>query len=116
MKPKNPNSKRILCTCRGGNSRSVGMAYTLKYCHGHDALACGFEGNDKKTLIMLCEWAEYIIVMRDAFKVNIPTEFWHKTFICDVGHDTYFNIDNGLVKQCLEFVSQNNKFEFGQTL
>jgi hypothetical protein len=104
MKPKNKASKRVLCTCRGGNSRSVGMAYALKYFFGHDAIACGVEGNDPETVTMLCNWAQIIICMRPEFKEKIPSEFWHKTFVCDVGYDRYFQPHPDLIEQCSAFI------------
>ena len=107
MKPENGNSKKVLCVCRGGNSRSVGLAYTLKYCFGHDALACGVEGNDSETVEMLCNWAEYIICMRPEFKEKIPSKFWHKTEVLDVGYDRYFNPHPDLIEQCSKFIGEH---------
>ncbi len=108
MKTINKLSKKVLCCCRGGNSRSVGMAYTLKYCGwGHDALACGVEGNDPETVEMLCNWAEIIICMTPEFKNKINPKYYYKTYICDVGFDRYFNPSPDLIDQCSKFVSEH---------
>lgn len=104
MKPINKNSKKVLCVCSGGNSRSVGLAFLLKYSYGHDALACGVEGNDSETVEMLCEWAEYIICMFPEAKKKINSKFHQKVAICDVGYDRYFNPSPDLIEQCNNFV------------
>ena len=103
-KPLNTNSKRVLCVCRGGNSRSVGLAYILKYCWGHDALACGVEGNDPNTIRMLCEWADHIICMRPEFKEKIPLKYHGKIEVLDVGSDRYFQPHPDLLDQAMKFV------------
>lgn len=113
MKPENTNSRKVLCVCRGGNSRSVGMAYTLKYCWGHDAIAVGVEGNEPDTLAMLCDWAEHIICMRPEFKEKIPFKHWHKTEVCDVGFDRYFQPHPDLIEQCSRYVGSHRVLDKG---
>jgi predicted protein tyrosine phosphatase len=80
---------KILTMCAGGNVRSVGLKYLLKYKYGHDALACGQDANPPETREMLCKWADYIIVMTENYFKEIPTEYHNKTLIYEVGPDTY---------------------------
>ena len=83
------------------------MAYVLKYCYGHDALAAGVEGNEKHTLRMLCEWAQVIICMRPEFKIGIPAKYHRKVRCLDVGRDVYFNPHPELVQQAAAFIEQH---------
>lgn len=103
-KPFNEQSKRILCICRGGSSRSVGIRNVLAWMHGHDALAAGFEGNTPETLEMLFKWAEIIVCARDKFLKEIPEPYQHKVRICEVGRDVYFNPNPDLYDKCKSWV------------
>ncbi len=82
---------KVLTICQGGNSRSAGCGYLLKYKYGMDALACGWEGNSVETLRMLCEWAEAVIVMQEQFRQYVPKEFHDKLYVVDVGPDVWCN-------------------------
>ena len=89
---------RVLCVCQGGNCRSVHLAYLLKYQYHMDALACGYEGNTTKTLVMLANWAEKIVVLEAHMRANIPLEFQQKVTVLDVGKDRFFNPNTELIE------------------
>jgi predicted protein tyrosine phosphatase len=82
---------KIVTICQGGNSRSVGCGYLLKYKYGCDTLACGWEGNTPETLRMLCEWADFVIIMQEEFRKYVPEEFHGKLQVVDVGPDIWCN-------------------------
>lgn len=82
---------KVLCMCQGGNSRSVGCAFLLKYTYGIDALSCSWEKNSAETLDMLFGWADHIIVMEEHFQKYIPRDFKDKLIIVDVGPDIWCN-------------------------
>lgn len=107
-KPLNFQSKKILCLCRGGCSRSVGLSNYLKYGHGHDAIAAGFEGNSAETLNMLFNWAEIIVVMREFFQKYIPDKYKSKIRFIEVGEDTYFEPNESLYGKCADWVSSQD--------
>ena len=46
---------KVFCLCAGGVSRSVGLAFVLKYHYGHDAIAGSYEKNSPETIDMLCQ-------------------------------------------------------------
>lgn len=79
---------KFLCICENGNNRSVFMAYRLKR-HGHEALAAGWRNASPETLIMLCRWADRIVVMQQGFELRIPQQFRNKAVILDVGPDRW---------------------------
>lgn len=93
---------KILAICRGGNCRSVALAYLCRYEFGHDAIAYGWEKGDSSTLSMLCTWADFIVVMQKEFVCFVPKEFGKKIRICDVGEDRWCNSFNpellGIIK------------------
>src|ERR1019366_616161 len=80
---------KILTMCQGGNVRSAALAWRLRYLHGHDPIACGWERNTPETIKMLCEWADMVVVMQTKFSQYIPMEFHHKLHVCDVGDDIW---------------------------
>ena len=82
---------KVVCMCQGGNSRSAGCGFILKYEYGMDALACGWEGNTPETLEMLFNWAEAIIIMEAKFVSYVPDQYRSKVFVVDVGPDRWFN-------------------------
>ena len=84
-------ASKVLTMCQGGNSRSVGCAYLLKYEYGFDALACGWEKNSSETITMLCKWADWIMVMEPQFKDYVPVQYHGKIAVVDVGPDRWFN-------------------------
>jgi predicted protein tyrosine phosphatase len=79
---------KILTICRGGQVRSVAAKFALTQ-YGHDVLAIGWQNNSKETLNMLCEWADYIVVMKDEFCKEIPDKFEHKMICYHVGPDRF---------------------------
>lgn len=82
---------RILTICQGGHVRSVAAKYLLRYKYGHDVIACGWEGNTDETRDMLCQWAEYIVIMQGEFKKYIDPMYHGKLFAYDVGRDRFGN-------------------------
>lgn len=86
--------------CQGGNSRSVAMAYLLKYFYNIDAIACSWEKNSPETLKMLFEWADNILIMQGNFEQYIPEEYKSKIRVTDVGPDIWFSIRKDLVQLC----------------
>jgi predicted protein tyrosine phosphatase len=82
---------KVLCMCQGGNSRSVALAFLMKYRYGEDALACSWEKNSPETLKMLFEWADRIFVMQDIFRQYVPIEYHEKLYVVDVGVDVWAN-------------------------
>ena len=82
---------KILCVCVGGNCRSATLAYMLKYHYGHDALACGIEGNTQETVTMLAEWADRIIAVEPEIKEALSAHVHSKVTVWDVGPDRWFN-------------------------
>ena len=81
--------------CAGANVRSVGLKYLLKYKYGHEALACGQDANSVETIDMLCQWADYVVVMSDEYLKFIPEKYHlndrgeQKLFCYEVGPDRY---------------------------
>ncbi len=88
---------KVVTVCQGGQVRSVGLKYVLRYTYGHDVLACGWEGNTAETREMLFKWADYIVIMEPHFEQYIPEEHKvksdgsRKLFCYDVGADNYHN-------------------------
>lgn len=96
MARKRRTKQRILCVCKGGNVRSVHLAFLLKYKYGKDALAVGHEGNTRETLAMLCQWADLIILTEPYMRRFIPQEFHAKTGLMNVGPDRWASLHNEL--------------------
>jgi hypothetical protein len=82
---------KYLCICQGGNSRSVAMAYVLKYALDGDALSCSAEKNTSETIKMLGEWADKIIIMQPGFIGVVPLELRDKVLCVNVGPDVWCN-------------------------
>lgn len=104
-KPYNPNSKNIVCLCRGGCSRSVGLSNTLKYGNGHNSVPIGFEGNSVELQNLLFEWAEIILVVREEFREKVPERYRDKVRHIELGKDVYFNPNPDLYNKCAEWVA-----------
>lgn len=103
------NRQKILCLCQGGNSRSVHLAYLLKYRYGADALACGWEGNSHDTVEMLCAWADFIIIVQEFMREKILIEHQHKVHVFDVGIDRFFRPNMELLELFDGMILQNIK-------
>lgn len=106
---------KILTVCEGGTVRSVGLArYLKKVCDpGHDALAASWRRNTRDTMIMLCEWAELIIIVEPQDRVQLPVRYRadgaaaDKVKVCDVGRDRYLNpFHRDLQQLCAAFVKK----------
>lgn len=82
-------ARKILTICQGGNVRSVGLAYLLKYKYNLDAIACSAEKNSTDTLLLLCEWADLICPMQPEFSSVVPKQFENKIRVIDVGPDRF---------------------------
>lgn len=75
--------------CAGGNVRSVGLRYLLRYKYGHEVLACGQDANNPDTIKMLCGWTDYIIVVTQDYLKFVPEEYHNKTFVYEIGEDRF---------------------------
>lgn len=81
---------KILCVCRYGHSRSVGLARVL-HAHGYEAAAVGWF-TAPAALAVLSAWADVIAVMDRAFAEKVPEAYRHKvTDHFHVGHDVWVN-------------------------
>ena len=93
---------KVLCMCAGAVSRSVGLAYLLKYRYGHDALAVSHEKNTVETIDMLSNWADRIIVVQPHYAKHIPEKYHSKLGVYDVGLDRWVNALHPELHQVLE--------------
>jgi hypothetical protein len=85
---------KILTICSAGACRSVAMAHVLKGDYGHDAVPVGRDANSQKTLDMLSEWADKIIVMQPKYAIGTLKASLHKLIpaeLTDVGPDVWRN-------------------------
>ena len=98
---------KFTCVCQGGNVRSVGLAYALKYGHKQDALAVSWQANDKKTQAMLYKWADYIVVMQAIFIQYIPKRYLAKVRVVDVGEDRYGSAFHPELQNYLKAVTED---------
>jgi len=97
--------RSVVCLCKNGNSRSVGMAYILKDCLGANAVALGVRANSADIVSRLCEWASVVILMDARLRDRVPSEAEGKLLVCDVGSDTCFRgISERLASQCVVFL------------
>ncbi len=80
---------KILTMCAGGNVRSVGLKYLLKYKYGHEALSCGQDANSSETIEMLSNWADYVIVLAGEYIKFVPKSFKGTVLLYDVGSDRF---------------------------
>jgi hypothetical protein len=81
--------KKFLCICQGGMVRSAALAWQLKL-HGQDVLCASASLNAPSTLLLLWDWADYVVVMTpDALK-ELPKDVEGKPlWMVDVGEDRY---------------------------
>lgn len=111
---RNKTVMKILTMCAGGQVRSVGLKYRLTYHHGHEALACGQDSNSPETIEMLCEWADYIVVMTKEYEKFIPEKYHlkengeRKLYCYDVGVDRYGYAFHPELQQMLEGMIQQH--------
>ena len=102
---------KILCICRGGNTRSVALKMILNKV-GHDAIALGAERNSEETLNFLGDkWADRVIVLHPSLMKYIPKYLLNKTLLLDVGDDIWgspFHPD--LQRKLVELLNENRRF------
>lgn len=99
---------KLLTVCDQGNNRSVHFAHLLKYWH-HDVIPIGLKTTSESTLLMLFDWADYIIVTDKT--QEIPLQYKEKVRLFDVGEDNYprpFNPE--LYQKVREILDQNRSW------
>ena len=106
--------KKIVTMCSQGLCRSVGMADVLKlHFEPVDVIPMGYRGNTEETQHMLFDWADLIIIMETHMMKNVPESHHDKTFVCDVGPDTYGGKNIGrrvlLIGQCWRWLRENTE-------
>jgi hypothetical protein len=77
------------------------MAHVLKHYHGCDALALGHDSpnNNPKTVDMLTDWADVILIMQKGYEKAVPERNTHKVHPTHVGPDVWGNpLDPMLMK------------------
>lgn len=90
---------KILCVCQEGNKRSVVTRYVLNR-HGHEALACGVRTNTRETLMLLCQWADKILVAEPQMSALLPGFYEKIDRDFTIGPDIYKDsIDRHLKRQ-----------------
>jgi hypothetical protein len=82
-------TRRFLCVCQWGHSRSVAAARALHYAE-QSAIACGWQ-TAGDGLPVLCDWATDILILSDEFREKIPEAYRHKITSLHVGHDVWAN-------------------------
>lgn len=80
---------KILTICAGGNVRSVGLRYLLHYKYGHEVLACGQDANNSETIDILCNWADYVIVVAEEYLFVVPEKYKSKLLCYNIGPDRF---------------------------
>lgn len=85
---------KFLCVCQGGKVRAGAMAWALKDVD-QDSLAAGYRTTGVETLKMLCDWADAIVLMQEAYIRKLETKVGkggfdpRKMIIVDVGPDVF---------------------------
>lgn len=82
---------RFLTICEGGAVRSVALAAVLRWDFKQDAIPVSGLLIPEETLFMLCEWADYIIVLVPKYAERISPTFKKKTRVIDIGPDKWMN-------------------------
>ncbi len=80
---------KILCICEHGNNRSCNLATHLKYEYYAETIATGTRRVSNKTMKMLCEWADHIIVIQPELVNDTIRKYKGKLQIWDLGPDIY---------------------------
>lgn len=102
---------KILTMCAGGHVRSVGLKYLLKYKYGHEALACGQDANSLETRNMLCDWADYIIVVTKDYLPEVPEKYKDKLICYEIGPDRFgYAFNSELLGICDNLIQQHGLF------
>ena len=82
--------RRFLCVCQGGNVRSAALKHILNYGFQQEALSCSAEKNSPETLRLLCDWADYVVLMSPEMLRWWPEGLARdKLCLVDVGPDSY---------------------------
>ena len=103
---------KVLCLCAGGVSRSVGLAYLLKYYYGHDALACSYEHNSPETIDMLCNWADRVLTVMPDYVQYIPEKYHVKTTVYNLGLDRWLNaLHPGMHEKLIPMIEADPKWK-----
>jgi predicted protein tyrosine phosphatase len=102
---------RVLCICRGGNTRSIAASFLLKYKYGCEALAIGMEKTTPETLSLLLQWSTAVLVFdKEAHRRIMMVRGWQhvRTFhFVPLGHDVWTNpLDMDLLRKCDEYLRQ----------
>jgi len=79
----------FLCICAGGNIRSRAVAHHLMYRLGHEALSASHDKQGDVTLVMLCEWADRIVLAQPQYIERIPARYRTKVKVLDIGPDEF---------------------------
>lgn len=69
---------RILCICRSGSVRSVGTKRVLNKRGYYDVLSVGGLIVSRKTLNMLCDWADIILLAKRKHGKRILSKYREK--------------------------------------
>jgi len=108
---------KVLTMCAGGHVRSVGMRYLLTYKYGHEALDCGQDANSAESIDMLCNWADYVVVMTPEYAKFIPEKYHNKEngerklFCYDVGDDVFgYAFHPALQEMLVEMIEKHGLF------
>jgi galactitol-specific phosphotransferase system IIB component len=97
---------KFLTVCEGGNVRSVGMAYTLKYNFGQEAVPVSYSKCTQESLDYFAQWADYIVVMQPHFADKFG-KWRQKLLILDVGQDRWMNPLHGELQHIVSTIAQD---------
>lgn len=69
---------KILCVCQKGCSRSVGTKYRLNRRGYGNVVAIGHQTATPELLMLLCEWADIILIAEGKMAEFLPEQFRSK--------------------------------------
>lgn len=103
----------ILVLCQRGNVRSVTVATILKdYAGMQDVIAAGVETSTQRTMNLLTDWADIVLVAGDVKLDGLPIYFeidikWHK--LSEIGKDIWGQaMHPELVRRCIDALKERN--------
>ncbi len=102
---------RILCICEHGNNRSTNLATRLRYEYYAETIPIGTKRVSNKTMRMLCEWADYIIVVEARLVTDVLSEYKEKLQVWEIGPDTYPRPYNAELDAIVRKLVQANPLE-----
>lgn len=84
---------KVLTICSAGTVRSVAMAHVLKQFYECDAIAMGHDSpnNNPKTVDMLTDWADLILIMQNGYEDVVPERNVKKIHQTHLGPDVWGN-------------------------